>query len=272
MKSRLNKSLTIASVQMPVSKKKTENLKIMENYLKHISNLFPNVNIVVFPELSPTSIGSEPHDEAEKIPGSLTSTFSSWSKKYNIWLIPGSIYELFNGKVYNSTPVFSPDGSLVGVYKKRYPWSPYEKTESGSQPFVFKIKNFGIVGIMICYDLWFPEVARDLTNLGAELIIVPTMTTTGDRNQEKILSRATAITQQCYLVSCNGVGFGGVGGSHIIDPEGLVLQENGEGPCIQTSVIDFEHVQKIREIGTAGVTTPHKAFKNNKQSFKVYNK
>ena len=125
---------------------------------------------------------------------------------------------------------------------------------------------------MICYDLWFPEVARDLTNLGAELIIIPTMTTTGDRNQEKILSRATAITQQCYLVSCNGVGFGGVGGSHIIDPEGLVLQENGEGPCIQTSVIDFEHVHKIREIGTAGVTTPHKAFKNNKQSFKVYNK
>ena len=125
---------------------------------------------------------------------------------------------------------------------------------------------------MICYDLWFPEVARDLTNLGAELIIVPTMTTTGDRNQEKILSRATAISQQCYLVSCNGVGFGGVGGSHIIDPEGLILQKNGEGPCIQTSVIDFEHVQKIREMGTAGVTTPHKAFKNNKQSFKVYSK
>ena len=150
MKSRLNKSLTIASIQMPVSKKKVENLKIMENYLKHINKLFPNVDIIVFPELSPMSIGSKPQDEAEKIPGSLTSTFSSWAREYNVWLIPGSIYELSNGKVYNSTPVFSPEGNLVGVYKKRYPWAPYEKTEPGSQPFVFKINDFGTVGIMIC--------------------------------------------------------------------------------------------------------------------------
>jgi len=270
MKNRLDKSLTIASVQMPVSKKGPENLKVMESYLKHINKLFPNVGVVVFPELSPTSIGSEPQTQAEKIPGYLTSTFSSWSKKYNIWLIPGSLYELSNGKVYNSTPVFSPEGDLVGVYRKRYPWSPYEKTESGNQPFVFKIKDFGIVGIMICYDLWFPEVARDLTNLGAELIIIPTMTTTGDRNQEKIIAQATAITQQCYLVSCNGVGFGGIGGSQIIDPEGLILQKNGEGPCIQTSIIDFQHVKKIRELGVAGVTNPFKDFKKNKQSFDVY--
>ena len=125
---------------------------------------------------------------------------------------------------------------------------------------------------MICYDIWFPEVARELVHLGAELIIVPTMTTTGDRNQEQIISQATAITQQCYVVSCNGVGYGGVGGSQIIDPEGVVLQNNGEGPCLQTCVIDFDHIRKIREIGVAGVTRPLKAFKDNSQTFSVYKK
>ncbi|MFL2983778.1 MAG: nitrilase-related carbon-nitrogen hydrolase, partial [Candidatus Neomarinimicrobiota bacterium] len=87
----------------------------------------------------------------------------------------------------------------------------------------------------------------------------------------KILARATAITQQCYVVSCNGVGFGGVGGSMIIDPEGSVLQESGEGPYMQTAVIDFEKVRIVRGNGIAGVTRPLKDFNQNKQRFSVYN-
>ncbi len=266
----MNNSITIASIQMHITKNKTENIKTMESYLKYINKLFPSVSMVVFPELSATNVGSNIKTDAEKIPGTLCDLFSKWAKKYNFWLIPGSIYELSNKKIYNSTPVFSPTGNLVGVYRKRYPWTPYEQTEPGSSPFTFKIKDIGTVGIMICYDMWFPEVARDLTNLGAELIIVPTMTTTGDRTQEKIISQAIAITQQCYIVSCNGVGLGGVGGSQIIDPEGMVLQKNGEGSCIQTSIINFDHVRKIRKLGIAGITNPHNDFKNNKQYFKVY--
>ena len=123
---------------------------------------------------------------------------------------------------------------------------------------------------MICYDIWFPEVARDLVHLGAELIIVPTMTTTGDRKQEQIIAQATAITQQCYVVSCNGVGYGGVGGSQVIDPEGVLLQDNGEGACMQTAIIDFDRVRTIRETGIAGITTPLKTFQENSQSFAVY--
>ena len=124
---------------------------------------------------------------------------------------------------------------------------------------------------MICYDIWFPEVSRDLINLGAEMIVVPTMTTTGDRRQEQIISQATAIMQQSYVVSCNAVGYGGNGGSQIIDPEGNLLQNNNEGSCLQTAIIDFERVRTVRETGTACVSTPLKSFKNNKQTFNVYN-
>ena len=268
----MDKSIKIASVQMHVSNDNEKNLQTMEDCLKHIDNLFKDIDLVVFPELCSMSLDQTMEKQAEKIPGLISNLFSKWAKKYNKWLIPGSVYEKYSNKIYNSTPVLSPSGKLLGVYRKRYPWSPYEKTSPGQTPFTFKIKGVGTIGLMICYDMWFPEVARDLTNLGAEVIIVPTMTTTGDRLHEQIISQSIAITHQCYLISCNGVGIGGVGGSQIVDPEGMILQRNGEGPVIQTAIIDFDHVKKIREKGIAGITNPHKAFKKNKQYFKVYNK
>tara|TARA_B110000438_G_scaffold303306_1_gene364215 strand:- start:2079 stop:2906 length:828 start_codon:yes stop_codon:yes gene_type:complete len=269
---KIKSNFNIASVQMFMTQDQKTNLKRMEENLKHIQNTSPHIDMVVFPELCSMNIGTNMEEDAQQIPGPLTKVFAGWAKKYKIWIIPGSVYELSNDNIYNTSIILSPTGEMVGSYRKRYPWRPYEKTASGSKPFVFSVDGIGNVGIMICYDIWFPEVARDLIHLGAELIIVPTMTTTGDRKQEQIISQATAITQQCYVVSCNGVGHGGVGGSQIIDPEGVVLQHNGEGPCIQTSVIDFDHVKKIREIGVAGVTKPLKDFSENAQLFTVYNK
>ncbi len=268
----MNKNLTIASVQMFVHKEKKKNLEEIENHLDYLNRVFPQVKMVVFPELSASDINIEAKKQAEKIPGELTDSFSCLAKKYELWLIPGSMYEYSGGKIYNTATIFSPKGVLVGKYRKRYPWCPYEKTSPGKDPFIFNINGIGTVGIMICYDLWFPEVARDLVNLGAELILVPTMTTTGDRLQEQVISRATAITQQCYIVSCNGVGYGGVGGSIIVDPDGNVLQKSGGSHFIQTAIIDFERVAMLRNKGVAGVSHPWKDFRQNNQTFKVYNK
>ncbi len=263
--------INIASVQMFVSKEQKENMKTMEEHLEHIYSVFPHIDMVVFPELCSMDFNLDFKKNAQASEGGLVKTFSDWAKKYKLWLIPGSIYEKSGKKVYNSCPVFSPEGLLVGMYRKRYPWLPYEKTNPGNKPFVFEIPKVGKIGIMICYDIWFPEVSRDLINLGAEMIVVPTMTTTGDRRQEQIISQATAIMQQSYVVSCNAVGYGGNGGSQIIDPEGNLLQNNNEGSCLQTAIIDFERVRTVRETGTACVSTPLKSFKNNKQTFNVYN-
>ena len=268
----MTKSITIAAIQMFVHKEKKKNMDEAEKYLNHINHLFPQVRMVVFPELSFINMDVKMEDQAEEIPGLLTNFFSKLAKEYGIWLIPGSMYERAGDSIFNTALVFSPKGDLVGKYRKRYPWCPYEKTKPGDSPFVFNIGEIGVVGIMICYDLWFPEVARDLTNLGAELILIPTMTTTGDRFQEKIIARSTAITQQCYVVSCNGVGYGGVGGSIIVDPEGHTLQECGAGPFMQTAVIDFDRVKLLREQGIAGVSRPWKDYRENDQTFLVYNK
>ena len=92
----------------------------------------------------------------------------------------------------------------------------------------------------------------------------------GDRQQEKIIAQSTAITHQAYVLSCNRVGRDGVEGLLIVDPEGVVLQESGEGPYMQTALIDFERVRYIREKGTSRVPTPLKDFRKNKQIFSVY--
>ena len=142
----------------------------MEEYLIHINATFPQIDLVVFPELSSMSIGKIMAKQAQPIPGELTDIFAGWAKKYGVWLIPGSMYESSDNNIFNSTPVFSSKGKLMGNYRKRYPWRPYEKTTPGKEPFVFSIDGMGTIGIMICYDIWFPEVARDLVHMGAELI------------------------------------------------------------------------------------------------------
>jgi predicted amidohydrolase len=267
----MNNQIMIASIQMYSYGDQEKNLNAMEKHLNHINKAFPDVRMVIFPELVAHGAVASVSDEAEEIPGKLTDTFSGLAKKHSLWLIPGSIYESSEGNTFNTTPIFSPEGDMVEKYRKRYPWCPHEKTTPGDEPCVFSVDGVGVVGVMICYDMWFPEVARDLVGLGAELIVIPTMTTTGDRPQEKIIARSTAITQQCYVVSCNGVGYGGVGGSLIVDPEGVVLQESGEGPYMQTAIIDFERVRLIRERGVAGVTNPLRDFNQNKQTFSIYN-
>jgi predicted amidohydrolase len=82
--------------------------------------------------------------------------------------------------------------------------------------------------LAICYDIWCPEVARQLAGLGAEFIVAPTQTTTCDREQELILIRAAAIANQVFLVSANAAAPIGTGRSLIVDPEGRVRAQAGD--------------------------------------------
>ena len=88
---------------------------------------------------------------------------------------------------------------------------------------MFSIPNVGKVGVMICYDGWFPEMARSLALRGAEVIAHPTLTTTPDREEELVLARANAITNQCYVINPNAVVTIGGGRSIGVDP--------GKGAC-----------------------------------------
>ena len=110
--------------------------------------------------------------------------------------MPGSLYERGDdGNVYNTAIAVSPLGEIAATYRKVFPWQPYEQTTPGHEFVVFDIPGVGRIGLAICYDGSFPETARQLAWLGAEVIIQPTLTTTRDREMELVCARANAWTQ-----------------------------------------------------------------------------
>jgi formamidase len=106
---------------------------------------------------------------------------------------------------------------------------------------------------MICYDGWFPEVARSLALRGAEMLLHPTLTSTPDREEELVLARANAIANQCYVLNVNASLDVGGGRSVAVDPEGRVLFEGGAGEEYLTEVLDLDRVRTVRARGTRGL-------------------
>ncbi|MCJ7432156.1 MAG: carbon-nitrogen hydrolase family protein, partial [Anaerolineales bacterium] len=163
------------------------------------------------------------------------------------------------------------DGEIVAKYRKMFPWLPYEEgTSPGDQFCVFDIPNVGRFGLCICYDMWFPEVARTLAWMGAEVIIQPTLTPTSDRPVELVMARANALFNQCYFLSINGIGEWGGGRSTIIDPDGRILQEVGTSQTFMTEIIDLDHTARTREYGTLGLGQTLKQLRDSGHTFPVY--
>src|SRR4051812_7185586 len=117
----------------------------------------------------------------------------------------------------------------------------------------FDIPDVGRVGLMVCYDGMFPELARQLAWWGAELIVQPTLTTTSDREAEIIVARATAIQNQVAVVNVNAASPGGVGRSIYVGPEGEVRVQAGAGEEVLVDVVDFAAVERVRRVGTFGM-------------------
>jgi formamidase len=198
---------------------------------------------------------------AEEIPGPLTERVGKIAAKAKRWIVAGSIEERVGDRLHNTAIAFSPDGELVARYRKLFPWRPYESVDPGDEPApVFEIPGTGRVGLMICYDGWFPEVARGLALQGAELIAQPTATTTPDREEEVVLARANAIANQVYVFNPNMVSTFGPGRSVGVDPEGRLLFEAGGGEELLVEVVDLDRVGELRKRGTRGVTRPWQHF------------
>ncbi|MBC8438667.1 MAG: ATP-binding cassette domain-containing protein [Deltaproteobacteria bacterium] len=230
---------------------------------KRISMVFQNPQSSINPDFKKL---------AETLPGPISDFCSDVAKKHNIYFIPGYIYEKKQGKIYNSSPVFDDQGNIIEIYHKMYPCRPHEKTTSGDKTLVFDMPGVGKIGLCNCYDLWFPEVIRDLVFKGAEIIFIPTAAGTQNRDQEIILARAAAIQNQCYVVSVNGLGVNGVssggkGKSLIVDPEGHIVQKAGQLQENLIAMVDLATVQRTRDYGIAGVSRPLASFFHEKHKF-----
>jgi formamidase len=225
---------------------------------------FPHVRLVVVPELMLAAEAPLLQARAEwmreaavTVPGPLTDRICALARETGLWLVPGSLYERAeDGRIFNTAVAVSPAGEIVASYRKVFPWQPYEATEPGTGFTVFDLPGIGRAGLAICYDGSFPETARQLAWMGAEVVIQPTLTTTRDREMELVCARANAWTNQVYVVNVNAADPAGVGGSAIVDPEGIVRQQAGGGEEILVDVLDLDTVTRVREHGSAGLNRP----------------
>jgi predicted amidohydrolase len=257
----------IAGLQLNLSGT-ADNLPHMRARLDYTMSLFPWVQMVMFSELAafgPLTTRAQP------LPGPAERAFQEMAAHHKIWLINGSLFELHEGKVYNTSSVIDPDGRVVGRYRKMFPFLPYEMDVTPGNDFlVFDVPDVGRFGLSICYDMWFAETSRTLTALGAEVILHPTMTTTIDRDVELAISRATAVTNQCFFIDINGEGDGGNGRSLVVGPAGDVLHQAGTSEELIPIEIDLDRVRRSREIGVRGLGQPLKSFRDCQANFTVY--
>ena len=137
---------------------------------------------------------------------------------------------------------------------------------------VFDVPDAGRFGLCICYDLWFPEVPRTLTAMGAEVILHPVLTGTNDRDIELNIARASAAQFQSYIIDINGLGVGGIGQSCIIDPAGRTLHQAGSTDDILATEIDFDLARRQREAGLRNLGQTLKSFRDRKVDFPVYDR
>jgi predicted amidohydrolase len=153
-------------------------------------------DLVVLPEtLTYYGTGLTYADCAETIPGPSTEYFGQLAKKHDLYIVAG-LLERDDRLLYNVAALLGPDGELVGKYRKVC--LPRSEIDAGVQPGdeypVFETR-FGKLGMMVCYDGFFPEVARELTNAGAEVIAFPVW------GCNPLLAAARACENHVYVVS-----------------------------------------------------------------------
>jgi predicted amidohydrolase len=211
---------------------KTENLAKIKNTVARAKK--QGAQLVVFPELSLTGyvVRDEIYELAERIPGQSTKIMENVAKKNDIHLVFGmpEISEKTEATLHNSAVLIGPEG-LIGKYHKMYlpTHSIFEEKRyfrPGYQTAVFDTE-LGKLGLIICYDIYFPEVTR-LTRLkGAQLIVCISASPGVRRSFFEVLTVARAIENTAFLAFVNLAGIqDGLqfwGGSRLVGPNGRVL-------------------------------------------------
>lgn len=211
---------------------KAQNAKKIENNVAHAKT--QGAELVIFPELSLTgyTLRDQAYELAETIPGPSTSVLEEMAKKANVHIVVGlpELSEKTQSTIYNTAVLVGPNG-FIGKYRKMYlpTHSVFEEKRyfrPGYQTAAFSTK-LGKIGLIICYDVFFPEVSR-LTRLkGAQLIVCISASPAVRRTFFETLTAARAIENTAFLAYVNLVGIeDGLqfwGGSRLIGPNGKTI-------------------------------------------------
>ncbi|WP_420797776.1 carbon-nitrogen hydrolase [Halorhodospira halochloris] len=206
-------------------------------------------------------------DRAEPIPGPTTDRLSKAAAEFNV-VIVGSLFERRAvGLYHNSAVVLERDGSIAGRYRKMHiPDDPgyYEKFyfTPGDEGFVPIQTSLGCLGVLVCWDQWFPEAARLMALGGAEILLYPTAigfaadeSTAEQRRQLEAwqtIQRSHAIANALPLAACNRIGTEADtafwGNSFICGPQGEILAQAGTNEQVLIATIDRRRSEDVRRM------------------------
>jgi N-carbamoylputrescine amidase len=214
-------------------------------------------------------------DTAETIPGPSTESFCSIAKELGVVLVLSLFERRAPGLYHNTAVVIEQDGSIAGRYRKMHiPDDPgyYEKFyfTPGDLGFTPIQTSVGRLGVLVCWDQWYPEGARLMALAGADLLIYPTaigwdpQDTTDEQERQRdawiTIQRSHAVANGLPLISVNRVGFeadasnqtaGALfwGSSFVAGPQGEILMQGGtEGEKVLVTAIDLARSEQVRRI------------------------
>lgn len=254
--------IKIAVIQMSTVADKMENVRTVKTYLEKIKD--ENPDFVILPEMFCCPYQTENFPiYAEKEGGPVWQQLSGYAKQYGIYLIGGSMPEKdAEGNVYNTSYIFDREGKQIGKHRKVHlfdidvkggqTFKESDTLTAGDSDTVFDTE-FGKIGVMLCFDIRFPELSRMMVNDGAKVIFVPAAfnMTTGPAHWE-LSFRTRALDNQIYMVGCApardvSAGYISWGHSIVTDPWGRVTDMLDEKKGILLAELDMDYEEQVRE-------------------------
>ena len=238
----MSRSIKTAAVQFTIALGETEpNLRHVRQELTRLAA--DGVRLAVLPEMWATGFAYKQLAELARQTGGIVEELAALSRQHGMVII-GSLPEPHDGKVYNTAYVLD-NGELRGKYRKIHLFSLMQEDRSfdGGENWLLVETSVGRIGVFICYDLRFPELARRLAVEGAEILVVPGEWPKPRQEHWRTLLRARAIENQLFVVAANCCGLVGkldfFGMSMIIGPQGEVLAEGGYEPAAIVANLDM---------------------------------
>ena len=254
--------IKIAAIQMPTVADKMENVRTVKTYLEKIKD--ENPDFVILPEMFCCPYQTENFPiYAEEEGGPIWQQLSAYAKQYGVYLIGGSMPEKdAEGNVYNTCYVFDREGKQIGKHRKVHlfdidvkggqTFKESDTLTAGDSDTVFDTE-FGKMGVMLCFDIRFPELSRMMVNDGARIVFVPAAfnMTTGPAHWE-LSFRTRALDNQIYMVGCApardvSAGYISWGHSIVTDPWGRVIDMLDEKKGILLAELDMDYEEQVRE-------------------------
>lgn len=210
-------------------------------------------DLLVFPELWNTGYALDRIDGLADPAGERTKALiGDYCKRFGVMAAAGSVAEKTPEGVRNTVYIFDREGRVTADYSKIHLFRLMDEEKAlipGDRPGLVELEGIR-AGVMICYDIRFPELARTLALAGARLLIVPAEWPKPRLRHWRTLLQARAIENQMFVAACNRVGCSGgtefFGHSMVIDPWGEVLAEAGEEETVLTAEVRIGLVDEVR--------------------------